>query len=234
MKKIKMMLMLMLAVAGMNANAQSGSQDNKVLFYESFDNMNGKGGNDGNWDIKYSLDGRTFGTEGTINNGWEHGFTDVRPACKCIIVGTTGNLVSPVISNLTDDVILTFKAGSTKNYDTKLKITIENGGQFADTESHIKTIALPNKEFGSFSFRLTGCSENTKIAFTNPGTFKALLLDEIVITDNKIEQGPTTGISNVEGAVSKQNSKIYNINGQLVTNPSKGLYIINGKKVVIK
>ena len=26
----------------------------------------------------------------------------------------------------------------------------------------------------------------------------------------------------------------YNMNGQLVTNPTKGLYIFNGKKVILK
>ena len=30
------------------------------------------------------------------------------------------------------------------------------------------------------------------------------------------------------------NSKVYNLNGQRVDNPAKGLYIVNGKKVIIK
>lgn len=236
MKKIKMMLLMMLAVAGINsAKAQGDSQDKEVLFYESFDNMNGKGGNDGNWNIDYSLKMWEFSTKGTINSGWNNTLTDVRPANKCVIIGTTGNLVSPTISNLTDDVILTFLAGSTKNYDTKLKITIENGGVFAETDQHIMTIDLPNKEFGTFSFNLKNCSANTKIAFTNPETFNALLLDEVKIVNNKkAENGPTTGINQVEGTSSKQNYNIYNLNGQKVNNPTKGIYIINGKKIILK
>ena len=42
-----------------------------------------------------------------------------------------------------------------------------------------------------------------------------------------------TGIKQVES--SKMNVEdIYNLNGQKVQNPTKGLYIMNGKKVIIK
>lgn len=42
-----------------------------------------------------------------------------------------------------------------------------------------------------------------------------------------------TGIAKVEG-VTQGDSQFYNISGQRVSQPSKGLYIVNGKKVVIK
>lgn len=45
--------------------------------------------------------------------------------------------------------------------------------------------------------------------------------------------GETTGISEVKTAGSKA-GEIYNLNGQRVAAPAKGLYIMNGKKVVIK
>lgn len=43
----------------------------------------------------------------------------------------------------------------------------------------------------------------------------------------------TTGIIGVDGTVI-ENGKIYNLNGQKVQNAQKGLYIVNGKKVVVK
>lgn len=50
---------------------------------------------------------------------------------------------------------------------------------------------------------------------------------------NEEGENQTTGISNV--AVEKRNDgKIYNLNGQQVKNPTKGLYIVNGKKVILK
>ena len=45
----------------------------------------------------------------------------------------------------------------------------------------------------------------------------------------------TTGIANVKGeAKTLVNSDFYNIAGQRVAQPTKGLYIVNGKKVIIK
>ena len=42
----------------------------------------------------------------------------------------------------------------------------------------------------------------------------------------------TTGINSVENA--KTVDGIYNLNGQRVAQPTRGLYIVNGKKVVVK
>jgi hypothetical protein len=43
----------------------------------------------------------------------------------------------------------------------------------------------------------------------------------------------TTGIATVNTSVN-QNGTIYNLNGQKVTNAQKGLFIINGKKMVVR
>ena len=42
-----------------------------------------------------------------------------------------------------------------------------------------------------------------------------------------------TGINTVATAV-KNDNRYYNLNGQVVANPTKGLYILNGKKVLVK
>lgn len=44
----------------------------------------------------------------------------------------------------------------------------------------------------------------------------------------------TTGVSDVRGKMADGRSDIYNLNGQKVLNPTKGLYIVNGKKVMVK
>ena len=45
-------------------------------------------------------------------------------------------------------------------------------------------------------------------------------------------EGETTGIKAIENA--KTSNGIYNLNGQRVSQPTRGLYIMNGKKVIIK
>ena len=47
-------------------------------------------------------------------------------------------------------------------------------------------------------------------------------------------EGETTGINAVKGAEFKVNGEYYNLAGQRVAQPTKGLYIVNGRKVVIK
>ena len=44
----------------------------------------------------------------------------------------------------------------------------------------------------------------------------------------------TTGINTAKGSQFTVNGEYYNLRGQRVAQPTKGLYIVNGKKVVIK
>ena len=46
--------------------------------------------------------------------------------------------------------------------------------------------------------------------------------------------GDTTGIGEVRGKMSDVRAEYYNLAGQRVAQPTKGLYIVNGKKVIIK
>jgi len=46
--------------------------------------------------------------------------------------------------------------------------------------------------------------------------------------------GETTAISNIEKVGNAENKAFYNLNGQRVAQPTKGLYIVNGRKVVVK
>lgn len=47
-------------------------------------------------------------------------------------------------------------------------------------------------------------------------------------------EGTITGIEEVEnGKLKVESSEVYNLNGQRVTQPRKGLYIVNGKKLII-
>ena len=48
-----------------------------------------------------------------------------------------------------------------------------------------------------------------------------------------IKWGKATGISNIYNAADSE-VIIYNLKGQHVKVPGKGLYIVNGKKVVVK
>jgi hypothetical protein len=46
--------------------------------------------------------------------------------------------------------------------------------------------------------------------------------------------GETTGIDDVRSQMSDVRGEYYNMNGQRVNQPAKGVYVVNGKKVIIK
>ena len=48
------------------------------------------------------------------------------------------------------------------------------------------------------------------------------------------EDGDVTGIQNLTPALSKGEGAVFDLQGRQVTQPTKGLYIVNGKKVVLK
>ena len=47
-------------------------------------------------------------------------------------------------------------------------------------------------------------------------------------------ENTTTGIENIKANISIKDNIYYNLSGQAVKNPTKGIYILNGKKVIIK
>jgi hypothetical protein len=59
--------------------------------------------------------------------------------------------------------------------------------------------------------------------FATDGTRSFFLLD-----------GETTGVNDVRGKMEDVRGAVYNLAGQRVAQPTKGLYIVNGKKYVVK
>ena len=68
-------------------------------------------------------------------------------------------------------------------------------------------------------------------------TFRAYFRNDSPISESKVVSmlfgDDTTGISEAT-TISNGNGKVYDMQGRRVENPAKGLYIQNGKKVVIK
>ena len=56
-----------------------------------------------------------------------------------------------------------------------------------------------------------------------------------VRTKHIFSEDETTGINTVENTQSTiENTAVYNLNGQRIVKPTKGLYIQNGKKYIVK
>ena len=101
----------------------------------------------------------------------------------------------------------------------------------APTESGNTNLGLKNGTFVPYSASGTIAARKAYLQIPTaemPETGDAKLT---IIFDNE-PSDETTAIAGVE--VKKGAGVVYNLAGQRVTNPTKGLYIINGKKVIIK
>ena len=74
------------------------------------------------------------------------------------------------------------------------------------------------------------CSEGT---LAKGKCYLAVPYSEAHPLDIVFDEGQTTGIQNVNTST-LNNAEYYNLAGQRVVQPTKGLYIVNGKKVIIK
>lgn len=82
------------------------------------------------------------------------------------------------------------------------------------------------KEVYGFFYANNAVVPDTKAYLQVTGTASSRL--SVIFDDQE-----TTGIGRVEGTTTKD-ATIYNLNGQRVNAPAKGLYIVNGKKIIIK
>jgi hypothetical protein len=127
-------------------------------------------------------------------------------------------------NNKQSGALLKFEDGSTvSTATTGLEfVNIDQSNDSAEdsnrgTEPNTIELIVPASAAGSKTILMTRAKTQTNL----------------FITKLQIMQyNPTTGISIVKTAI--ENGAIYNLNGQKVNKAQKGLYIINGKKVVIK
>lgn len=158
---------MMFALLGIVANAQN------VVFYESFDQNAGTGGNDGQWSGNVASS-----TKVTYdNNGWVG--TKVYGADKCIKLGTgsaQGSITTPAIS-LTGNGTLTFKAGAWSGDKSTISLSIANGGELSMT-----TIDLSNASFMDYTVEITNATANSTITFSaNVASKNRFFLDEVKV-----------------------------------------------------
>ena len=93
----------------------------------------------------------------------------------------------------------------------------------------VKMDALGNNADGGADLRYV-CFRQTKLYAAYAGLRVAKTWEDAVMYNS----GSATAISRVEARQKAANGEFFNLAGQRVAQPTKGLYIINGKKVVVK
>jgi len=185
-----------------------------VLLYESFDKCAGTGGND---DVFNSGAHSTFKPD---IEGWD--YDKAFGAQHCARFGTgnvNGSCATPVFT-LNGKATLTFRAAPWGTDGTALSIGL-NGETFTSLE-------MVEGQWTDYSLEIEG-EGYVSVNFTPA---KRFFLDEV-----KVEASNTSSVLNISQECQNEN-RIYSLQGQyLGTNAGtlgKGIYIVGGKKVVIR
>lgn len=162
---------------------------NAPVFYESFNQNDGKGGNDGTWNNITKLSTLKYDkSEWSVKN--ESG------AKKCARFGTgdkPGSATTPEIDLSGNKYILTFKAGAwnAKDEKTTINVVISNGTlTYNGTSSSTQTIEMNKAAWTDYTMTIAGATNNAKITFTaKDDKNNRFFLDEVKIVK---AQAPAT------------------------------------------
>ncbi len=112
-----------------------------------------------------------------------------------------------------------------------LMALLSGGTMYAETE---QTVIINGTEIDKFVSNLTFNGNNVTLQFDD----NTSLTEDMSKVSISLSYENTTGITNITSMDNSGKSKVYNLNGQYMgkdTNAlNKGVYIINGKKTVIK
>lgn len=192
--------------------------------------------------------GEFASSNGTVGYAVTTEYTDIVPArtpvvVECLKSARENNLLQPVLTPMSEDPHgesflkgIFFEGffdinGTTATDEDKFTyyyMPLEEGTTVA--RKLIRVLNRGNNALNPVGFfKYTGSSILPNKAFmildTNMANANIYLISE--------EDYNALGINDVE-TTTTENATIYDIQGRVVTNPTKGLYIVNGKKMVIK
>ena len=154
---------------------------NALVFYESFNQNKGTGGNDGIW---YNFSGTS--NLKNDNSGWA--FENGSGARQCVKIGTSsdlGSALSPTIDLSGDKYILTFKAGAWSGDKTTIDVKVSKGTlSYNGKSSSTQTITMADAAWTDYTMTIAGATNSTTITFTaKDASNNRFFLDEVKIVE---------------------------------------------------
>lgn len=152
------------------------------VFYESFDNCDGTGGNDNKW--SGNLLGNELKPERADNPGWK--FDNGRERNQCASFGYADNIGSATSPNIQIDqkAQLKFKASrwSTDKEKSQIKISVSDGTlTYNGKNSQSVTIDVVRETWTDYSMIVSGTNSFT-VKFSGSGKYNRFFLDEVMVT----------------------------------------------------
>ena len=151
------------------------------VFYESFDQNEGSGGNDGAW--KDSVANGEWNKAVFDEPGWTA--TNGYFANKCIKLGASkklGSATTPALG-VNGNAELRFKAGAWNGDATTINITINNGGTLS-----VSSVTLVNNAFTDYTISISDATPESTITFSAAkASQNRFFLDEVEVYTNSAE-----------------------------------------------
>lgn len=148
------------------------------IFYESFNDCDKSGGNDGTWN--------NIATTGNIandNDGWTYVKGNAASSCARFGTGSAkGSATTPALGYV-GDAYLTFYAAAWDGSDEKttINLSISGGGTLSET-----SIDLAKGAWSLYTVKATGLTASSQIVFAAPNDNKnRFLLDEVALIPAK-------------------------------------------------
>ena len=133
--------------------------DGKNLFTETFDKMNGQGGNDNNFGVWGSLIGHLSASQ-FDNQGWSYTGGSNGTANHCVRVEMSASVTTPALATLCGDAFLFFRAAQNRDAATSINLSVSGGGTLSQ-----KSVSL-TKQFNDYVVFIKDATPNTKVTFS--------------------------------------------------------------------
>ena len=179
-----------------------------AVFYESFDQCIGTGGNDGVFKGSSDVASADFLPD---NGGWDS--MVMKGGARCAKFGNAtydGIVTSPSIMLTGDSLELCFKAAPWSRDDTSLTLSLSNG-QLSQA-----AFEMTEGQWTTFTTMITG-EGPTQITFT-PG--RRFFLDEVVV-----RRSSTNGITTISCSPSATGHRVYDLLGRPATPHARGILL---------
>ena len=200
-----------------------------MLFSETFNNIEGTGGNDNQWTDAIAGVQMNLDDANTDMKGWSSESGMVYAAKECIMLGTSsinGDITTPAFA-IAGPSTLTFRAGALRNKGdgSTLELYVDNGTITPSRVSMTK---------GAFLDREAVITATGKVKITFKAQKGHFLLDDVMVTDGV---NNTTAIQTVRTDATDQ-PRYFTLDGRFAGNDlsllRKGIYLVNGRAVVVK
>lgn len=133
--------------------------DGKNLFTETFDKMNGKGGNDDNFGVLASPFGNLSASQ-FDNQGWSYSGGSNGTANHCVRVEMSASVTTPALATLSGDAFIFFRAAQNRDVATSINLSVSGGGTLSQ-----KSVSL-EKQFNDYVVFIKDATPNTKVTFS--------------------------------------------------------------------